>query len=674
MAPLSAIRAPAPLRDLQGWLTWQFEENPDPSKKPLKVPYYASGHKRTTNGSDVDRARLVTFDVAMAAAIKHGRAGVGFAPLPEFNIVALDFDDCFDEDGNLDPDVARICSRTYSEKSPSGNGIRAFFRGSLGNHKRHKGEDGAPYGFEAFSTKGYVTLTGDILGACEMVGLEDTIAELDQFTIDYAEKRFGRLDGPEFDPDDFTLGMKKPLDNLTFEQMEAWVYKLPPGGPREPWLDVGMGIHHQTGGSEEGFNLWDEWSKTAGPKEYGGEDELRSNWTSFNNRMGERRPQKTMATVIKRAKAISPEEILMRSPVVIGEPGLTFTTPDHWEGKFAIQSVTDLVNRPPPRWFIKGVLPRAGLGMLFGDSTSGKTFLALDMACAIARGVDWHGRRTKQARVLYIVAEGGGSFSKRLAAYCVHNGITTEELSVNFGLIDGQPNLLEATDVTRIIEAVAIAGGADLIYIDTLAQATPGGDENSAEAMGSALGNVRTIRNHTGADVILVHHTGKDASRGARGWSGIRAAVDVEIEVSHVEGQARCMRISKMKDAEAGLKFYFSLGQIALGVDEEGDPYDSCIVLEEQTPAPTDNTIIAKEPKSRDPFQNHILEVIEGVDTSLAGMPLDALAALSAGMLTPPEPGQRDARLQQCTRAIRELAKGSGAPLGIDNNFVVFYK
>ena len=67
--------------------------------------------------------------------------------------------------------------------------------------------------------------------------------------------------------------------------------------------------------------------------------------------------------------------------------------------------------------------------------------------------------------------------------------------------------------------------------IDTLAQVTPGANENSGEHMNAIIKRCQRIMSELNCLVIIVHHSGKDASRGSRGWSGMRAALDTEINI-----------------------------------------------------------------------------------------------------------------------------------------------
>ena len=112
---------------------------------------------------------------------------------------------------------------------------------------------------------------------------------------------------------------------------------------------------------------------------------------------------------------------------------------------------------------------------------------------------------------------------------------------------------------------------------------TPGANENTAEDMGRALANVRALREATGAMPILVHHAGKDTSRGSRGWSGIKAAADVQLEVIRHDNDTREIHLEKVKDGEDGVRFGFELEVVTLGVDEDGDAITSCIVKHVET-------------------------------------------------------------------------------------------
>ena len=259
-------------------------------------------------------------------------------------------------------------------------------------------------------------------------------------------------------------------------------------------------------------------------------------------------------------------------PVPIADPG---TPAPAKPARFTVQPAHLFAQGKPPTWMIKGFLPRAELAVLFGESGSGKSFLALDVAVDIAMGTPWRGRHTRQGRVVYIAAEGAGGFRNRLKAIAQQRGIALEDIHI--GVITDAPNMLEKTDALDVAKAIVAAGGADLVIVDTWAQVTPGSNENSGEDMGRALAHCKGIHRATGALVMLVHHSGKDTSKGARGWSGMRAAADVELEVLRNDN-ARSVSVTKLKDGEDGAEFGFRLENVVLGLDEDGEEISSCVV------------------------------------------------------------------------------------------------
>lgn len=118
------ITVPRALRAHKAWLLWKFEGQPG-NAKPRKVPYYIDGQRRKGDqGSPADRAALTTYDQVMKVFLAGGYDGIGFATLPDWRVVALDFDDVI-TDGVIRQDVAALISCTYSEVSPSGRGVPA---------------------------------------------------------------------------------------------------------------------------------------------------------------------------------------------------------------------------------------------------------------------------------------------------------------------------------------------------------------------------------------------------------------------------------------------------------------------------------------------------------------------------------------------------------------------
>ena len=162
----------------------------------------------------------------------------------------------------------------------------------------------------------------------------------------------------------------------------------------------------------------------------------------------------------------------------------------------------------------------------------------------------------------------------RVDAYCQHHELKPADLDI--GLVLAAPNVLDNDDVSELAKSIKLSG-ADIFVVDTFAQVTPGANENSGEDMGLALRNVRAITEATGATALIVHHAGKDATRGARGWSGIKAAADAEIEIS-VSDSVRLIALTKLKDGDDSKQWGFRLTTVGLGTDNDGDPISSCVV------------------------------------------------------------------------------------------------
>lgn len=235
--------------------------------------------------------------------------------------------------------------------------------------------------------------------------------------------------------------------------------------------------------------------------------------------------------------------------------------------------------------FVEGLLVRGSAVIVYGESNSGKTFWMTDLALHVAAGKEWNGRAVEQMGVVYCVLEGGMGFHNRIAAW--RNEHLEPGQSIPFAAIPAVIDLLNPDADTRpLIEAIRAAEAAlgvkvGLVIIDTVSRAMAGGDENSSEDMTSFVRNVDRIRAEVEACVAGIHHAGKDLSRGARGHSSLRAAVDTEIEIVAEEDGASVSRravVVKQRELPKGSIFDFALRVVELGTNARGKPVTSCIV------------------------------------------------------------------------------------------------
>ena len=243
--------------------------------------------------------------------------------------------------------------------------------------------------------------------------------------------------------------------------------------------------------------------------------------------------------------------------------------------RYKLLSGANLYNAVPMKWMVRGVLPAEGLAALYGASGSGKSFLALDMGCAIASGAEWFNRRVSQAPVTYVCLEGEAGLGKRVKAWSLHYEKT---VPIQLEFIT-QPFDLLSTDVAELAKAVIAGGGANgLVMLDTLNRASEGADENSSVDMGRLIAAAKRLQSLTGGLVLLVHHTGKDTSKGLRGHSSLYAALDGAIEVIKTDSR-REWNVAKSKDDETGEAHQFNLEVVNIGLDDEGDEVTSCVAI-----------------------------------------------------------------------------------------------
>ena len=102
--------------------------------------------------------------------------------------------------------------------------------------------------------------------------------------------------------------------------------------------------------------------------------------------------------------------------------------------------------------------------------------------------------------------------------------------------------------------------------------------------MGLVVRRFDRIRTECKAHFLLIHHSGKNAAAGARGWSGVRAAVDTEIEVTDSPA-GKCCEITKQRDlATKGDRIGFKLHVVTLGLTKWKSPATSCVVMPADAP------------------------------------------------------------------------------------------
>jgi RecA-family ATPase len=258
-------------------------------------------------------------------------------------------------------------------------------------------------------------------------------------------------------------------------------------------------------------------------------------------------------------EAVEPGAVLDRRLTAMARPkgGIEFI---EWDD---IDPLSDPVTAQIEGWFDLG-----SLVVGYGAPNAGKTHVFLSMAVSIAAGQPWCGRNVRQGGVVYVAAEGGRGLKRRAGAYRKKYGWK----KIPFWLRSGALDLMRPDgDIKGFIQKIkdiqATGQSVELIVIDTLARVMAGGDENSTKEMSAFVRNCDLIREATGCTVLLVHHTGKDKTKGSRGSNALLGAVDTELMV-----EANKVWSTKQRDAEKAAPISFALETVDLGVDANGRP------------------------------------------------------------------------------------------------------
>jgi hypothetical protein len=254
------------------------------------------------------------------------------------------------------------------------------------------------------------------------------------------------------------------------------------------------------------------------------------------------------------------------------------------------------------KWLVKNLLPVGGMSVIYGDSNTGKTAWMMALGYHVAGNKPFAGQKVTAGAVVYVAAEAGKSAESR--AYALREYHRDDPSAVPFYLVPCSIDLCHGdVDVTRladlIAETTAADGGTVLVVIDTLSRAMAGGDENGNVDMGGYVRNIDALRRATNAHVASVHHTGKDAAKGARGHSLLRAATDTEIEVAD-----RFAKLTKQRDGATEGGVGFELKAVKIGKDIDGEDIDAVVAI------PNDKTAAEDFAKMKAPLAGEDADVM----------------------------------------------------------------
>ena len=253
----------------------------------------------------------------------------------------------------------------------------------------------------------------------------------------------------------------------------------------------------------------------------------------------------------------------------------------------------EMEHLPRPQCLIEDVVRSEGVTLLTGMHSSGKSFVAVDMALSVSQGQTWQGKQTQSGSAFYFSAEGTEGFLGRIHAWEQTHGV---EAVPNFFMVKDAVYLVDPTVQRRVIETVRARlrkmklapDGAALLIFDTLTRYRGTLDENSSTDMGQFMNAAAEVGRELGAAVLVVHHNNREG--GHRGSSALPNDAYGHLNISNPpnkkeEGQLIKIQVVKLKDYSQRHNITLATRVVELdGVDNFGKPFSSlALALHEGT-------------------------------------------------------------------------------------------
>jgi hypothetical protein len=258
-------------------------------------------------------------------------------------------------------------------------------------------------------------------------------------------------------------------------------------------------------------------------------------------------------------------------------------------------------------YLIDGILEEDAHGVFYGASMAFKSFAVLEMAHCICTGRDFMGHKVKkQGAVIYVCGEGKGGIGRRLRAQI----ITNKTLKNNFKMPKDSISINDTVGMAKLSRTIKKVKPV-LVIFDTFAALVNGVNENDNGAVGAVLKLVRdTCRNEFKTSSMIIHHTGKDETKGMRGASTFRGTIDYEFSLSRSNDFCTVMHCEKMKEGENFKDIHMVAVPVDLGIFDDDMKESTSLILKRTDVAKADNK------KALDSEERKVLEVLTKLMTS----------------------------------------------------------
>lgn len=515
-----ADRIPSTLKERQQWVLWAWvwnKERGEWSKPPRRLD--------GRNASSTDPKTWGRFDDVWDAYdldLDHTWDGIGFVLTPDSGIVGVDFDDCLTSNGLEDWARAWVDQlQTYTERSPSGRGLRAFALGHL-DGGRKKG------GLEIYAAGRYLTCTGQTLSEQHSIEARDEVVQQLWASLAPAPpvQPAHNGDAPAallLDDQALLEKARKAKNGRDFEALWTGDFARYPS-QSEADLALASSLLFWTSGDAIRVDrlfrssglMRPKWDQRSGAQTYG--ERTISSALAKGGEVYSPPAARTSERPHPQIPQTPPDTAESETQAPAG--AATWLTPlDAW-----------LDNEEQIDWMIDNLLIRGGLGVLGAKPKVGKTTLLHQLALAVARGVPFLGRRTMQGPVIYLaMEESRGRVIERFRAL---GGKRGDPIHL---LVGPAP---EAA-LTRLWSAVRELG-ATLAIVDPIQRLTRLEDVNDYAQVSNATDPFIALARETGCAVVFSHHLGKfdrDSGDQLLGSTALFGSVDTAIILRRREGE-----------------------------------------------------------------------------------------------------------------------------------------
>lgn len=517
---------PRYLKERKQWVVWQYEQRGE--GKPTKIPYQANKHLK--KASTTNEETWSTYSDAVEALADHHFDGLGFVFAEDDGVVGIDLDNCFED--NVLTDEAEVWvdkANSYTELSPSGNGLHILV---LADYEG-KGQN-TSIG-EIYNEGRFFTMTGDVFdGLADLVHNQSVVNE------------FSRA----------AMASKEPTHSLSAvtdirSKVEKDVFTQPV--VRDFCQDA------------ECYDLFLHKTGLKSQSEYDLAIVSKAIWEEFDDQEA--------LTLIYWNRVLHNND-----PSKVERPDYQFHTLSRAHSSIDIQPELDAGDQilfdqsevkarvKEVSWLIDGYLPQYGLVWLTAEWSSYKTFLALDMAWAIAQGRDWCGIPTTQGNVVYVAGEGFHGLSKRMQGLSDAYGPAEAFRTTEKPFMMTSPKRVE-----RLVKGVQDEmGDISLLIVDTKS-ANMEGSDSDAKTVNELVNNLRDLELKLGCTILVIDHVGHGAKDRIRGASQQQGAADLAylVEKDLADPMMIKMGVEKPpKDFEAPDAKWFKMRVVDVGDDE----------------------------------------------------------------------------------------------------------